>query len=188
MRILLQPFRQRSQIAPDVGEICRERLQASTELVERTSAGDSVDRLAEPIRRCTTCGVDRAVDQRRQRNLPGLAMRSGVGQRIFLDCQSFVLVCTRDRRRRQFADLKSQQVYLSRPRTLVAAERRERGIDLRQSGTRGSQWLQIRRAESVECVALRGRRQQTLMRVLTVKVDGCARPVRRGWWRWRAGH
>ena len=66
-------------------------------------------------------------DQRLQRELSGFSMSSSVGQRVFLGSELL-----RPRRRpaidaaAKLADLEPQQIHLSRSRSLIAAERRER--------------------------------------------------------------
>ncbi len=99
-------------------------------------------------------------------------MGGRVGECVFLSAEPLVLVGIDDRRAGELADLEAQQIDLAGPRALVASERRERGIDLGESGTCGAQRFEVGGAETVECIALRGRREQALVGVLAVEVDG----------------
>ncbi|CAB4836278.1 unannotated protein [freshwater metagenome] len=82
-----------------------------------------------------------------------------------------VLLGTGDRRRLQFLHLEAQQVDFTHARPAVTTQRRERGSELGEVSPRRAQRLQIRTAEAVERVSLIRRRQQALMRVLTMDID-----------------
>ena len=163
---------------PDVGQLCGEGMQSRGEVLERRPTGQSADRCTDVIRSGGGGDVART-DQRRERRFAGLSMRNGVGQHVFLCGQSVVLVGFGDGCCGQLANLEPQQVDLARPRTLIATQRGQRCVDLGQPRPSRSQRFEIRRAEAIERVALRGRRQQALMGVLAVQVDGSRAPARR---------
>ena len=85
--------------------------------------------------------------------------------------QLLVLAGVGDRRRVEFVDLEPQQVDLSGAGLLVAAQRRQLGVDLGDPGAGGAQRCQVDRPERVQRGALGDPAEQALMGVLAVQVD-----------------
>ena len=79
-----------------------------------------------------------------------LAVGGRVGQPVLLGLERAVLVGVVEGRGVELVDLVAQQVHLSRPRSRIATERRELGVELRDARPRGSQRRQIDPAEAVE--------------------------------------
>ena len=78
----------------------------------------------------------------------GLAVADGVGQGVLGQLQADLLVGVVDRRGRQLVDLEPQQVDLPGPLALVAAERRQLGVELGQPGPRRPQRAEVDRRRS----------------------------------------
>ena len=88
-------------------------------------------------------GTSPSTDQRRDGDLAGFTMSRGVGERVLLGAEPFVLVGALDRRAGQLADLEPQQIDLARPRPLITAERGERRVDLGQPRPSRAQRFEI---------------------------------------------
>ena len=94
-----------------------------------------------------------------------------VRQPILFDLEPAILVGVIQVRAVELVDLVAQEVDLSGPRTLVATERGELGIELGDPRPRRAQRAQIDPTEPVERRALLGHTQQRLVAVLSVQVD-----------------
>ena len=99
-------------------------------------------------------------------------MSRRVGQHRFLGIEKLIFSRVDDGCCVEFVDLESQQIDLSRSRPIVSPERSQFRVDLGQPCPRRPQRSEIDRSVFVERGALGCRRQQRLVGVLTVKVDG----------------
>ena len=129
------------------------------------------DRRAHPARPPIACRGSPVVAECRDRGTQPL--RDGPWHRRARSPRrrDVVLVGVVDAGGVELVDLEPQQIDLAGPGPLVAAERREFGVDLGEPRPCGSQRAEVDAAELVERRSLRRRRQQRLMRVLAVQVD-----------------
>ena len=156
-----------AQLGPDVGRLGLERVQPCLELGERRAPGEPRSR--DPrARRALPPSPVRASTARAPASRCGRRVR----QPILFDLEPAILVGVIQVRAVELVDLVAQEVDLSGPRTLVATERGELGIELgdRARAARAAA-LRSTPPNRSSARALLGHTQQRLVAVLAVQVD-----------------
>ena len=144
-------------------------MQPLDDLVVRRSPAECAERAGQRI----TCAT--VVGEHGHGLLPRLAESDRIAEQRLLGVEPRVFVGVGDVGPVELVELVAQQVDLPRPHALVAAQRGEFGVDLGESGARGTQRFEVDPSEPVECGPLRRGRQQALVCVLAVEVDQARR-------------
>ena len=165
LRIVGDPLGCVAQVVRGLGDLRRRRSEPGLEVGEgRTTAHGTDDRLQ-------LVGDPLVADQGLGSRGGSLPVGDGVGEQVLLLVEAVVLVGVQQPRIVELVELVAQQVDLSGAAALVAAELVQLGLHLGHPCPGLTQRLQVDTGEAIEGLALRGRLEQLLVRVLAVQLD-----------------